>query len=63
MTYVLIVFKEELSRSLPKHASRNTTMIVWIEKEVAASIRAIDPYILIRFTVFAISTTFSNLEL
>ena len=35
----------------------------FFEKEVAASIRAIDPYILIRCTVFALSTTFSNLEL
>ena len=31
-------FKEELSRTLPKHTSHCTTMVDWIEKEVEASL-------------------------
>ena len=38
-------------------------MIDWIEKEVEASIMEIDPCILIRSNVFALSSTLSNLEL
>ena len=56
-------FREELSRSYQKKNSHYTTMVDWIEKEVEASIMEIDPCILICCNVFALSSTFSNLEL